>query len=64
MVEIVTLEGGRASFGASEIASLRNSIRGGVILAGDVAYENARRVWNGNVDRRSAMSRAVTKPRM
>ncbi len=55
MVEIVTLDGGRASLGASEIASLRNSLRGGLILAGDATYENARRVWNGNVDRRPAV---------
>ena len=55
MVEIVTLDGGRASLGASEIAGLQNSLRGGLILAGDPTYENARRVWNGNVDRRPAM---------
>jgi FAD/FMN-containing dehydrogenase len=55
MVEIATLDGGRASLGASEVASLQNSLRGGLILAGDPTYENARRVWNGNVDRRPAM---------
>src|ERR1700733_14812922 len=55
MVAIVTLDGGGASLGTSEIASLRNSLRGGVILAGEPAYENARSVWNGNVDRRPAM---------
>jgi FAD binding domain/Berberine and berberine like len=55
MVEIATLDGGRASLGASEVASLQNSLRGGLILAGDPTYENARRVWNGNVDRRPAV---------
>jgi FAD/FMN-containing dehydrogenase len=55
MVEIVTLNGTRTSLAATEIAGLRNGLRGGLILAGDTAYDGARRVWNGNVDRRPGL---------
>jgi FAD binding domain/Berberine and berberine like len=55
MVDIITLDGAHASLGATEIAALRNNLRGGVVLSGDTAYEAARRVWNGNVDRRPAL---------
>jgi FAD/FMN-containing dehydrogenase len=55
MVEILTLDGARANLAASEIASLRDNLRGGVILAGEPDYDTARRVWNGNVDRRPAL---------
>jgi FAD/FMN-containing dehydrogenase len=55
MVDIITLNGTRASLGVAEVAALRNNLRGGVVLAGDAGYEAARRVWNGNVDRRPAL---------
>jgi FAD/FMN-containing dehydrogenase len=55
MVDIITLDGALTSVGAADIITLRNSLRGGVILAGDPDYEGARRVWNGNVDRRPAL---------
>jgi FAD/FMN-containing dehydrogenase len=55
MVEVATLDGARAALTAGQISSLRNGLRGGVILAGDPEYDAARRVWNGNVDRRPAM---------
>jgi FAD/FMN-containing dehydrogenase len=55
MVDVITLEGTPASLSAAEVATLRNNLRGGVVLAGDTGYEAARRVWNGNVDRRPAL---------
>ncbi|MSP01184.1 MAG: FAD-binding oxidoreductase [Acetobacteraceae bacterium] len=55
MTEIVTLDGTRANLSAPEISGLRDKIRGRVVLAGDTDYEAARRVWNGNVDRRPAL---------
>src|SRR5262245_32980907 len=54
MVDIMTLNGGRSTLGAPEIAALRSGLRGAVLLSGDDGYETARRVWNGNVDRRPA----------
>lgn len=55
MVDIVELEGKTASIGSGQIAGLRGQIRGEVILIGDASYESARRVWNGNIDRRPAL---------
>jgi FAD/FMN-containing dehydrogenase len=55
MVEIVTLDGSRALLRTNEIGTLRNHLRGGVILPDDTDYADARRVWNGNVDRRPAL---------
>jgi FAD/FMN-containing dehydrogenase len=37
------------------VAGLRGAFRGELIGAKDPGYENARRVWNGNVDRRPAL---------
>ena len=55
MVDIMTLNGGQSVLGAPEIAALRSGLRGAVLLSGDEGYETARRVWNGNVDRRPAV---------
>jgi FAD/FMN-containing dehydrogenase len=37
------------------VAALREVFRGELVGAGDPGYENARRVWNGNIDRRPAL---------
>ena len=42
MVDMVTLDGARTSIDAAEIAVLRNSLRGHVLLPGDPDYEDAR----------------------
>src|ERR1043165_6094118 len=55
MVEITTLDGARANLAASEIAALRGRLGGPLLAPGDDAYDTARRVWNGNVDRRPAL---------
>ena len=55
MVDIMTLNGGQSVLGAPEIVALRSGLRGAVLLSGDEGYETARRVWNGNVDRRPAV---------
>src|SRR5258708_10031668 len=39
---------------ASDIARLRQAIRGELVLADDPGYDQARRVWNGMVDKRPA----------
>jgi FAD/FMN-containing dehydrogenase len=39
----------------SAVARLRRTLRGEIVLPGDSGYEDARRVWNGMVDRRPAI---------
>ena len=46
--------GGESALQASGVALLRRTIRGEVVVPGDVAYDQARKVWNGMVDRRPA----------
>ena len=43
------------SGGAVGVASFRERFRGSVLCSGDAGYEEARRVWNGNIDRRPFM---------
>src|SRR2546423_1671025 len=45
----------------SDIENLAARIRGGAIRPGDDAYDEARKVWNGTIDRRPALiARCVT----
>src|SRR5215472_7262910 len=54
-IAAVTADGSRANLAEADIAGLRNALRGEVIQTGQDGYEAARRVWNGNVDRRPAL---------
>jgi FAD/FMN-containing dehydrogenase len=54
-ISATTLEGSRTNLNDADIASLRSSVRGELVVAGDARYDEARRVWNGNVDRRPAL---------
>lgn len=40
--------------GDSDLAKLRQVLQGELVFPGDTAYEQARRVWNGAIDRRPA----------
>ncbi len=55
MVEMAGLDGKTVSIGQDQIAALRDQVLGGLVLIGDTDYETARRVWNGNIDRRPAL---------
>ena len=40
---------------ARHVENLRQSFRGALIQSGHADYDAARRVWNGNIDRRPAL---------
>ena len=44
-----------AVLGGATIEELRQSVRGTVIVPGDVGYDEARAVWNGMIDKRPAL---------
>jgi FAD/FMN-containing dehydrogenase len=54
-ISATTLEGSRTNVNDADIASLRSNVRGELVVAGDARYDEARRVWNGNVDRRPGL---------
>ena len=45
----------RETAGSGRIAGLRAALHGELVLPGDAAYETARRVWNGAIERYPAM---------
>ena len=55
MVEASALDGSRITLRAAEVDALRDGLRGGLLQSADPGYDEARRVWNGNVDRRPAL---------
>lgn len=56
MVTVATTADGRElTLGDTHIKELREGLRGELVLSDHASYEQARRVWNGNVDRRPAL---------
>ena len=53
--ETTTLDDATATLSDALVDDLRGALRGQVIRPGDEAYEPARHVWNGNIDRRPAL---------
>jgi FAD/FMN-containing dehydrogenase len=47
---------------ASAVAQLRKNLRGELVLPGHAGYEQARRVWNGMVDKRPMVILYCTEP--
>ena len=54
-IAAVTADGASCTLADADITSLRSALRGEVIQTGQDGYDAARRVWNGNVDRRPAL---------
>ena len=49
------------TLGARDLARLREAMSGQIVTPHDAAYEDARRVWNGDIDRRpAAIARCAT----
>jgi FAD/FMN-containing dehydrogenase len=54
-ISAVAADGGRIELTEADITGFRNGLRGSLLASGQDGYESARRVWNGNVDRRPAL---------
>ena len=50
-----TIGGAKSELSADDVKALQAALRGQVITADDGRYDEARRVWNGNIDRRPAL---------
>ena len=56
MAIIVTMaDGTQATLEDRHVKDLADAIRGELIANDHTGYESARRVWNGNIDRRPAL---------
>src|ERR1700745_1127259 len=55
MTTLTTTDGASITLDDETITRFRSTLRGDLIGYDHAAYESARRVWNGNVDRRPAL---------
>ena len=51
----VTADGARITLSDADIEGFRSELRGELIWSDHGGYDAARRVWNGNIDRRPAL---------
>jgi FAD/FMN-containing dehydrogenase len=74
VINLTAADGAHLTLDDETITTFRHTLRGELIMKHHAAYENARHVWNGNIDRRPALiarcagvadvQRAVTFARM
>jgi FAD/FMN-containing dehydrogenase len=55
MTTLTTADGASTSLDDEKVTGFRSTLRGDLIMNDHAAYESARRVWNGNIDRRPAL---------
>jgi hypothetical protein len=55
MKTLTTADGASITLNDEKITEFRSALRGDLIMDDHAAYESARRVWNGNIDRRPAL---------
>jgi FAD/FMN-containing dehydrogenase len=51
MLSIATLHGGQAAISPDALLALRSGLQGTILMKGEAGYDDARRIWNGMVDR-------------
>ena len=54
-IAATTIDGSTSALSEHDIKTLQAELRGHAITAADGRYDDARRVWNGNIDRRPAL---------
>ncbi len=54
-LRVTTLDGATSTLSDAPVNELHAALRGSLIRPGDEAYEQARHVWNGNIDRHPAL---------
>jgi FAD/FMN-containing dehydrogenase len=54
-IPIIRGDGKQATLTTSDVADLKDSLRGELLLPGQPVYDQARKVWNGAFDRRPAL---------
>lgn len=54
-LSLATLEAGRTTISAGAILALAGRLRGRLLEESDPSYDNARRIWNGMIDRRPGL---------
>ena len=54
-LQVATADGKYTSIEGKEIEVFQTNLRGRVLRDGDAGYDDARRVWNGMIDRKPAL---------
>src|ERR1700740_2458493 len=54
-MKIEKVDGGKGEIRDAECQRLRTAFRGKLIVPGDPEFDEARRIWNGMIDRRPAL---------
>lgn len=62
-LKVIGVSGESSVLDSSVIEELKASLHGELLRAGDAGYEEARRVWNGMIDRQPALIAPCTGAR-
>ena len=54
-LQVATLSGRQTTLSESSLEDFQQRLRGEVITPGDPGYDEARALWNGNIDKRPAL---------